>query len=256
MGNTTSSDPSTVTGNIFTPSPAQQQDFRKEFIARKQNNMQCEVFSVPSERQLMKPEMPEFTVIEFMVDGEKHKYKVHDGQPDHVCIVNCPCMNSFEHMSEMMGGARKEDRNGRNRNEDNEGRQSRENRESNEKKKKDKKKTENHQSNRHSGQKKEEESEGSDNDSLSDDLEEVTELNLDEIPDSDDEEGGGIFAQNADMRRALSHLMETEDEERSSRNIYDDDDAVADAMHATEAKGNRLQYRDIHYNQKSRFARE
>jgi len=94
----------------------------------------------------------------------------------------------------------------------------------------------------------------SDNDSLSDDLEETTEINLDDISSSEDEDGGGIFGEknNAEMRRALSHLIDHDDD----MDIYDDDNlyeqALENRLHSRESKGKMNPHR-VNVNLKSKF---
>lgn len=95
--------------------------------------------------------------------------------------------------------------------------------------------------------KKNESSDESGNESLSDDFDDEVELNLEDIPDTDDEDGGGIFAKSsssASMRRALQHLMDTEPYEEN-------DDYIDSAIN--EVMGNRLESRQFRQNLKSRF---
>jgi hypothetical protein len=204
-------------------------------------------FFIPaSETPLRKSNMDEIQVYDIYIgDQNRHmKYRHYDDTDivDHDCKVNCICIEGLGKNNDFSGGASSSSKIRKEKKTDDSPSDDLPN-------KKTAKKVR-HQKN----------SDDSDHDSLSDDLDETTEIDLEDISsDSSDEEGGGIFGEKGsnDMRRALNRIIDDDDhDDDMNMNIYDDDKmykrAVENRLTNRESR-NKMNPHRVNLNLKSKF---
>ena len=243
MGNTPSSTINDVTSSILSPESAdprvREQQFMKEATKMYQSYGNTTSYmpssSASTNPLILRSEKPVYANVgdvktfDLTKNGEPMNYRYTESEPDHDCGANCPCIKGQDTVMvvELMGGRQRGGNCGFNMNKMNDstrigGKDDSDDESSSKKKDKKKKK-----------QKKEKTENDSDSDSnsLSDDFEEV-ELNLDDIPSSDEEESGGIFGENSQssMRRNLRRLMDSDTEKDYSKSAYDDDNLVGQQL--------------------------